>query len=430
MGRRIVAIFVIYVIVACAWIVLGGSVTGRTRQTEGHLKREVTALWGAAQTQIAPELTFSWQEMVRETEQVEDSVTKERKLVTREHEVQRTKPVLIDRSKIDVDLRLDQRKKGLLWYSTYGVSFRGTYAYAHQDDQDGVLIVTYRFPTTQANYADFRFAVGGVVEPQITPATENGTRVVRQSIPVKKGTAVPFEISYQSRGLDTWEYSFGQDVNRVKDFDMTVATDFDAIDFPEGTISPDEKRAGDRGWTLHWRSENLISGFRVGIEMPHRLNPGPLAAEMSYFAPVSLGFFFIWMFVITLMKKIELHPMNYLFLGAAFFAFHLLFAYTVDHIDLVTAFILASAVSVVLVVTYLRLVVGLRFAALEAAGSQFVYLVLFSWAHFFEGFTGLIVTVGSILTLFLLMQLTGRIRWEDKFGGSEPGMPAAATLKS
>jgi hypothetical protein len=67
-------------------------------------------------------------------------------------------------------------------------------------------------------------------------------------------------------------------------------------------------------------------------------------------------------------------------------------------------------------VTYLRLVVGLRFAALEAAGSQVIYLVFFSWAHFFEGFTGLIVTVGSILTLFLLMQLTGRMRWETKPG--------------
>jgi hypothetical protein len=40
-----------------------------------------------------------------------------------------------------------------------------------------------------------------------------------------------------------------------------------------------------------------------------------------------------------------------------------------------------------------------------------VYLIGFSLAHFWEGFTGLAVTVLSILTLFLLMQLTGRVRW-------------------
>ena len=49
------------------------------------------------------------------------------------------------------------------------------------------------------------------------------------------------------------------------------------------------------------------------------------------------------MFVITLMKGIELHPMNYVFLAAAFFAFHLLFAYTVHHVDVTAAFAFSSA---------------------------------------------------------------------------------------
>ena len=95
---------------------------------------------------------------------------------------------------------------------------------------------------------------------------------------------------------------------------------------------------------------------------------------------------------------------------------------------MVSAMVLASAVSVALVVSYLRLVVGLRFAAVEAGLSQLVYLVLFAYAHFFEGFTGLVVTVGSILTLFALMQLTGRIDWESKFGPLAPSTPQKETL--
>jgi inner membrane protein involved in colicin E2 resistance len=161
--------------------------------------------------------------------------------------------------------------------------------------------------------------------------------------------------------------------------------------------------------------------------MPRRLNPGPLAARIAFFAPVSLGFFFVWIFAISLMRKVDLHPMHYLFLGASFFAFHLLLAYTVDRIDLVPAFLLASVVSVFLVVSYLRLVAGMRFAAVEAGGSQLVYLVLFSYAHFFEGFTGLLVTVGSILTLFALMQLTARIRWDEVFSrGGVQSRPEAS----
>jgi inner membrane protein involved in colicin E2 resistance len=156
------------------------------------------------------------------------------------------------------------------------------------------------------------------------------------------------------------------------------------------------------------------------------LQPGPLAGQISFFAPVSLFFFFFIMMVITTMRDIDLHPMNYFFLAAAFFAFHLLMAYLVDHVSIHAAFLICSAVSVFLVISYLRLVVGLRFAAVEAGISQFIYLVLFSYAFFFKGFTGLAVTIGSIVTLFVVMQMTGRIKWSERFAavrkaGSERG---------
>jgi inner membrane protein involved in colicin E2 resistance len=151
------------------------------------------------------------------------------------------------------------------------------------------------------------------------------------------------------------------------------------------------------------------------MDMPRKLQPGPLAGRIAFFAPVSLLFFFAVMFIITTLRRIDLHPMNYAFLAAAFFAFHLLMSYLVDHISIHVAFIISSAVSIALVVSYLRLAVGPRFAFREAAAAQFIYLVLFSYAFFFEGFTGLAITIGSIVTLFVAMQLTGRIRWSEVF---------------
>ena len=413
MLRRIVAIVGVYVVISVGWAVLGGSVLHRTWTADGRLGDEVAGLWGERQEQLSPEAKFLWEETVVENETVQDAATKQTKLVRHERRITRSEPRILGRSKIDVDLRLDQRKKGLLWYATYGVRFRGDYAYVHEDPREGWLELTYRFPTTNAIYDNFRLEVAGRMDPNLAPVDEDGHKIVRERIPVRPGATVPFTIAYASRGLDWWRYSFGKDVNRVRNFDMTMTTDFPGIDFPRGTISPSSREPAAGGWKLRWASENLISGFSIGMEMPRRLNPGPLAAEMTFFAPVSLGFFFVWMFVITLLKKIELHPMNYVFLGAAFFAFHLLFAYSADHVDVIPAFVASSVVSVFLVVSYLRLVVGLRFAAVEAGLSQLVYLVFFSWAHFLEGFTGLIVTIGGIVTLFALMQLTGRIRWGD-----------------
>ena len=44
-----------------------------------------------------------------------------------------------------------------------------------------------------------------------------------------------------------------------------------------------------------------------------------------------------------------------------------------------------------------------------------MFLVLFSYAFFFEGYTGLTVTVGAVITLFVLMQLTARVDWSVVF---------------
>jgi hypothetical protein len=420
MIRRLAGIALVFVLVSIAWAVLGGSLQYRTYESDARLGREVQGLWGAPQTQASPAVSFHWPEIVEESEVVEAAAGRERQFIKRQKTVWKSAPVILASSKIDVDLQLDQRRKGLLWYSTYGVAFAGKYTYTHEDPREGELVVRYEFPVACANYADFRFAVDGREDPQVTPADEGPTKVVVQRIAVKPGRTVPFEIGYRSRGLDEWRYSFGSGVSRVRNFELTMTTDFAKIDFPSGTISPEAKESNGRGWRLTWRSNNLISGFDVGMDLPRRINPGPLASRIAFFAPVSLGFFFAWVFVIALMRRIELHALNYLFLGAAFFAFHLILSYTVDHLPLIPAFLIASAVSVFLVVSYLRLVVGLRFAALEAGGSQMLYLVLFSYAHFFDGFTGLIVTAGSVVTLFALMQLTGRTRWNEVFARPAP----------
>jgi len=146
-----------------------------------------------------------------------------------------------------------------------------------------------------------------------------------------------------------------------------------------------------------------------------KLNPGPFAARVTFFAPVGLLFFLTVMVIMGATSGPSLHPMHYWFIAAAFFSFHLLLAYLVDHISVHFAFGVAAAVSLALVVSYLRLVTGMRHALLQAGGAQAVFLVLFSYAFFFEGFTGLTITVGAILTLFVLMQMTAHVPWDDVF---------------
>jgi len=246
--------------------------------------------------------------------------------------------------------------------------------------------------------------------------TYGGAEVSAMGRVAANGTGT-LKTGYRSQGLDTWSYQFanGEDVARINDFHLLMKTNFGGFDFPENTLSPTEKRETAQGWDLKWDYQNLVSGFNVSLKMPQKLQPGPLAGKISYFAPVSLFFFFFLIFILSALRGIDLHPMNYFFLAAAFFAFHLLLAYLCDHVSIHAAFAISSVVSILLVVSYLRLVVNFKFALIDAGLSQLIYLVLFSYAFFFEGFTGLAVTIGAILTLFVVMQMTGRIRWEEKF---------------
>ena len=81
-------------------------------------------------------------------------------------------------------------------------------------------------------------------------------------------------------------------------------------------------------------------------------------------------------------------------------------------------------------ISYLRIVFGAAFAFLAAGTAQLVYLVLFSYAFFFKGLTGLAITIGAIATLFVLMQVTARVNWNMVFAGRNartiaPEIPAA-----
>jgi hypothetical protein len=205
----------------------------------------------------------------------------------------------------------------------------------------------------------------------------------------------------------------------ARNFTLRARTNVRGLDFPAGTMSPTSRTEAGEGWDLTWRFTNLVTGQAIGIDLPARQNPGPVAARITFFAPVSLLFFLAVMVVLDVLSSESLHPMNYTFIAAAFFAFHLLMAYLVDHVSLHVAFGASALVSAGLVASYLRAVGGMRERWWQAVLAQAVYLVAFSYAFFFEGVTGLAVTIGAILTLFVLMQMTARVRWADVFARRE-----------
>lgn len=404
MLRQILALAFIFVCTTIAWIILGATISSRTYGANEQLQGHVASTWGTAQQQSPPTAHYTIQESKNSTT-LEDG-----KIVVHKEHVERNVPLAIQSSRIHVNINLDPRQKGLLWYSTYAVDFAGDYGFRNDTAESQNVTFRLKFPAQKALYDDLQMKINDQIVPVFTD--EQGT-VGRATIPPQSN--VTLHVAYRSQGLDSWRYQLGDGIAQAHEFQLAMQTNFRNIDFADDTLSPTSKLSVPGGWQLNWQYSNLVSGFQIGMTMPEKLQPGPLAGEISYAAPVSLFFFFFLIFIITTLRNIDLHPLNYFFLATAFFAFHLLLAYLVDHISIHIAMAVSSIVSVILVVSYLRLVVGMRFAALEAGTAQLIYLVLFSYAFFWRGFTGLSITIIVIVTLFVVMQATGRIRWSERF---------------
>lgn len=412
--RRIIAIAIVFGVACIGWMILGGVTLGRTGEQRTVLEGEVQDLWGTPQAQNAPKLMFRW-EVERETKRVE--VTSHGTREVTEMVVDKLElPMTLNGTDLDVGIRSDLRRKGLSWYSLYDVKLAGSYRYHHAREEAGNLEVTFELPVNTGIYDSLVFMVDG---RDFSNALESEGSRLRALVPVQPGQDVTIAIGYGSRGQSEWRYTPTAGVGRLQDFKLAMHTDFAEIDYPAGTMSPSssQKRAGG-GWDLDWKFDSLVTGHSIGMITPTRVQPGELATELSFSAPISLFFFFLVIYVLATIRRIDIHPMNYFLIAGAFFAFHLLFAYSADHVPVEIAFGLASLISIGLVVSYLRLVVSPRFASREAALAQIVYLIGFSLAHFWQGFTGLTVTVLAIITLFLLMQLTGRIRWSEVLASS------------
>jgi len=423
---RVFAIILIFGIVAAAWWILAGTTLYRTHRLDQDLSREVRSLWG-------PEVLVQ---------------TSPYAAATGDAERDDAQSVAPSSSTITAEIAHDNRYKGLLWFSTFAVTFDATYEFNATTSGEGLgpsmQVCVFWLPRGAIGYDSLSIELNG--SPYAV--TDGEIASGRILVPISRAKNNRLQVHYVTNGQDIWLYSpagvhvsgsglwesddfdagvlqSGETLVSLPAFSLTVQTDFEDIDYPKGSRSPNEPAGKtDGGMAARWQFNDAVTNQAMGIAMPQRLNAGPIVTRMSFFAPVTLFFFFTVLMTIVILKKIPLHPMHYLFIAAAFFAFHILLAYLADKVSIHTGFWICAVVSMLLVVSYIRLVAGVKFAVVYVGAAQLVYLLGFSYAFFFPGWTGLTVVVGAVVTLFVLMQATGKVDWARAFSRRRPAQQA------
>ncbi|MBN1782291.1 inner membrane CreD family protein [bacterium] len=406
--KKLAAIIFIYIMTFIAWMILGASNLERTNDSFRKLKSEVVSLYGDALNIHAP-VCYSKIRKIRE--EIVDG-KKVQKAYFEQDDLE------LSKSDIRIQVHLDQRKKGNLWFPTFRAAFSGAYEFKVKNTNKSGKAEVFLYTTLKsANsiYDNIQLAVNDRNMADVTPLIQKKEIPVT---PMQDGT-VRLKISYDCTGMESIMYFISpgpDDITQINHFTLKMITDFKNYDFPKDMMSPLEKEITDQGTELVWRFNKSVTGKDIGLIIPNRLNPGEIVSRVTFFAPVPLLFFFIVLFMISILSKIDMHPMNYFFLAATFFSFHLMYSYFSDHLNIYVTFVIASVVSLLLTVTYLRLFTPGRLAYLYAPLTQIIYLIIFSYSFFFKGMTGMIVTICAVITLFILMQMTARLNWEQVFG--------------
>ena len=158
--RRLFAIAGIFLGTSAAWAILGTSLVARSGEFDSRLEREVHALWGTPQRQLAatgsmigPAWRPRWSSA--RTPPARSPGARPAKTSCA------PSPLSPDATRATVDIQLEHRQKGLLWYATYEVRFLATYRFRNPDGEPRPMHLRLPLPEGQVLFDDVTVRVDG-----------------------------------------------------------------------------------------------------------------------------------------------------------------------------------------------------------------------------------------------------------------------------
>ncbi len=233
------------------------------------------------------------------------------------------------------------------------------------------------------------------------------------------GKEFTFEIPLELTG--TKQFSVAPTAERTE---MTMHSDWPDPSF-EGRFLPQERQVGPGGFEAHWQVSGLARNLSKILDGRSDTCTEE-AFEISFIRPVNLylqseravkyGFLFVGLtfaafLMFELLKRLRIHPMQYLLVGLGLAMFFLLLISLAEHIGFLNAYLTASASCILLLGFYLENVLQSRLLGWGFAASlSLLYGVLYGLLMSEDN----ALLMGSILlfcALAAVMLATRKLDW-------------------
>jgi hypothetical protein len=310
----------------------------------------------------------------------------------------------IHASDISVILKVDYRKKGLVYYTGYNAEFTGQYTIQNPENKNIYLSFIFPYPTQRGEgvLQNVKLLVNGkedIDDTEYPPNLALWTGVLEPSKKLK------IEVLYDGRGLDQFEYGFEQN-KQINNFTMKVDVQgAKNLDYAESSMPPTEPlQETPQGKILVWKLDKALTQLNIGVILPDKLNVEEQLFVMTYRAPVFFLMFLISLGAILRLAGESLNFIQIAVTSLAYFLFYPLFAYLVISLGLVLAFIISFASIGLLILNYIRLLHGIKIA-LAVVTAYIFYLGITSLAALLPTYTGLILIIEGVILLGIFMQV-------------------------
>lgn len=315
----------------------------------------------------------------------------------------------IDTSDIQLNLKVDYRKKGLVYYTGYQATFIGKYTLLNPETEKIYLSFIFPYPTQQGEgvLQNVKLLVQGQedhddTEYQPDLALWTGVLNPKESLDIT--------VHYHGRGLNQFEYGFEPD-RQINNLTMKVDVQgAKELDYAESTMPPTEPvEETFEGKTLTWKLDRALSQFNISVILPDKLNIEKQLFIMTYRAPVFFFFFLVSLGIILRLSQKNTHFTHIAVFSMAYFLFYPFFAYLATYMELMTSFGVAFGSLGILIFNYARALYGFK-VALAIFMAYLFYLGITSVAALLPTYTGLILTIEGVFLMGIIMQVLSKYK--------------------
>lgn len=371
------------IVLFVAWVV-SAQVTDRTGFANADLHQDVMERWGAPIQQAAPSVRY----------------------VSSGSLFQKLAKLPLDAQQIEVQARMNYRKRGLVYFSGFDFEFRGSYRIANPEphDIDLVFVFPVQLARNKVLLSELAFAVDG--EPVAVALAEGDDKLVWTGR-LAREEARSFEIRFKGRGLDAFSY-VPDPALPVRNLALSVAIEGGSnYDYAEGVVPAAEATAENGRVRLGWRYASLESGVPMGVILPSEESYDQIIATIVRRAWAPFLLLFGALAALSLHARRPLLFYESYLVAAGYGLFLVLLAYLSAYLHFYAAYALSCAVVALLLERYLTRIFGRRWRGL-LAGLLVAFLVVPTLAVVLEGYTGLVYTLEIGVGLGVLMALSLR----------------------